>query len=156
MLIFLHGLESSGRGSKASFLRSLYPDIITPDFSGSLGERLGELHNILAGKKQIKLIGSSFGGLMATVFATEKKHCVDRLVLLAPALNFPEFKRYAIRPLDIPAWMIIGSRDIVTPPWQVAPVAQRIFRSLRYQEVDDDHLLAGTFRQLDWPKMLGE
>jgi len=43
MKIFLHGLESSSRGAKAAFLRDLYPDMLIPDFKGSLAERMASL-----------------------------------------------------------------------------------------------------------------
>ena len=56
--------------------------------------------------------------------------------------------------MDIPARMIIGRRDTVTPPAIVVPLAQKIFKALRYDEVEDDHLLARTFRDLDWQAML--
>ena len=154
MKIFLHGLESSSQGAKAQFLRHLYPDMAIPDFTGSLTERMTVLHDILEGRHDIILIGSSFGGLMATIFAMENPGAVERLILLAPALNFQEFSLYSIKPLDIPARMIIGRRDTVTPPAIVVPLAQKIFKALRYDEVDDDHLLARTFRDLEWQTML--
>ncbi|KPK26964.1 MAG: hypothetical protein AMJ61_07170 [Desulfobacterales bacterium SG8_35_2] len=155
-MIFLHGLESSSRGAKASFLRGLYPDMVIPDFKGSLAERMASLRGILAGQQDIILIGSSFGGLMATIFAMDNKDAVARIVLLAPALNFSEFSRYTIQQINAPTWMIIGREDSVTPAEKVVPVARRIFTDLRYDEVDDDHLLARTFRKLDWKTMLSE
>lgn len=154
MKIFLHGLESSSRGAKATFLRGLYPEMIIPDFSGDLSERMTTLHDVLAGQKDIMLVGSSFGGLMATIYAMENQSLVNRVVLLAPALNYTEFQQYPIHRVSIPTWMIIGKRDSVTPPAEVAPEAQKIFATLYYDEVDDDHILAGTFRNLDWQSML--
>jgi alpha-beta hydrolase superfamily lysophospholipase len=154
MKIFLHGLESSSRGAKASFLRQLYPDMVMPDFSGSLSERMKTLCAVLNRGKNIILIGSSFGGLMATIFAMEHHGVVNRVILLAPALNFPEFSRYTMRPLDIPARMIIGQKDTVPPPEKVIPMALKIFPALQYDIVDDNHLLADTFRNIDWEAML--
>jgi pimeloyl-ACP methyl ester carboxylesterase len=154
MKIFLHGLESSSRGAKATFLQGLYPDMVIPDFTGSLAERMASLRAKLAGQKDIKLIGSSFGGLMAAIFAMENQEAVVRIVLLAPALNFPEFSGYTFQRLNIPAWMIIGRDDSVTPAEKVVPVARKIFATLCYYEVDDDHMLTRTFRQLDWKTML--
>ena len=156
MKIFLHGLESSSKGAKATFLRDLYPDMEIPDFRGSLSERMASTHAVLAGKKNIILIGSSFGGLMATIFAMENNDAVDRIVLLAPALNFPEFSRYTIHRIDIPTWVIIGKDDAVTPAEKVVPMARKIFANLHYDEVDDDHMLAKTFRKLDWKTLLSE
>ena len=156
MKIFLHGLESSSKGAKATFLRDLYPDIKIPDFAGSLFERMAALHAVLAGQENIILVGSSFGGLMATIFAMKKSQAVRRIVLLAPALNFPEFSRYTMQRIDIPTWMIIGRDDTVTPPEKVVPMAGKIFSVLHYDEVDDDHMLARTFRKLDWKTLLAE
>ncbi len=156
MKIFLHGLESSSKGAKAIFLRDLYADMEIPDFKGSLSERMASLHAVLAGRKNIILIGSSFGGLMATIFAMENNDAVDRIVLLAPALNFPEFLHYTMQRIDIPAWMIIGRDDAVTPAEKVVPMARKIFANLHIDEVDDDHMLAKTFRKLDWKTLLSE
>jgi pimeloyl-ACP methyl ester carboxylesterase len=155
MRIFLHGLESSSRGAKASFLRDVYPDIVVPDFQGSLAARMASLQDILAGQRSVALIGSSFGGLMATIYAMANPDNVERMVLLAPALNFPEFSRYSRRRLVIPVWMIIGRDDSVTPAGIVLPLAEKIFADLRYTEAADDHMLAKSFRQLDWQAMLG-
>ena len=154
--IFLHGLESSSKGAKASFLRALFPDILIPDFKGSLSERMVSLEAILSGRENIIMAGSSFGGLMATLYAMEKPETVDRLVLLAPALNFPEFSQYTLKDIEVPTWMIIGSDDIVTPVQEVLPLGRKIFRDLNYDEVDDDHMLAETFRKFDWQALLGE
>jgi pimeloyl-ACP methyl ester carboxylesterase len=154
MKIFLHGLESSSKGAKATFLRDIYHDIEVPDFKGGLSGRMASLQAILAGQKNITLIGSSFGGLMATIFAMENKDVVERIVLLAPALNFPEFSYYMLQRIESPTWMIIGRDDTVTPVGKVVPLAREIFATLHYNEVDDDHMLARTFRQLDWKTML--
>ena len=154
MKIFLHGLESSNRGAKATFLRQLYPDITVPNFQGSLSERMTSLHAILAGQKNITVVGSSFGGLMATLFAMGKREAVNRLVLLAPALNFPEVSGYALQRIETPTWLIIGRGDTVTPAEKVVPMARLIFANLHYDAVDDDHMLSRTFRKLDWQTML--
>ncbi len=154
--IFLHGLESSSKGAKASFLRALFPDILIPDFKGSLSERMVSLEAILSGRENIIMAGSSFGGLMATLYAMEKPETVDRLVLLAPALNFPEFSQYKVKSIKVPTWMIIGSDDNVTPVQEVLPLARKIFFDFNYDEVDDGHMLAETFRNFEWQTMLAE
>ncbi len=156
MKIFLHGLESSSKGAKATFLRDLFPDIYIPDFKGSLTERMASLNAILAGRKNILLIGSSFGGLMATIYAMGNEDTVDRLVLLAPALNFPDFSDFQLKSVAIPTWMIIGKSDTVTPVEKVMPLARRIFTNLNYNEVEDDHFLARTYRKLAWKTLLQE
>jgi pimeloyl-ACP methyl ester carboxylesterase len=154
--IFLHGLESSSKGSKASFLRALFPDMLIPDFKGSLSERMATLEAILAGRENIVMAGSSFGGLMATLYTMKKQEAVDRLILLAPALNFPEFSQYKLKSIEVPTWIIIGGDDTVTPVQEVLPLARKIFTDLNYDEVDDTHMLAETFRKFDWQTLLAE
>jgi pimeloyl-ACP methyl ester carboxylesterase len=154
--IFLHGLESSSKGAKSSFLRTLFPDMLIPDFKGSLSERMASLEVILTGMEDIIMVGSSFGGLMATIYAMERQESLDRLVLLAPALNFPEFFQYKAKSIKVPTRVIIGSVDNVTPVQEVLPLARKIFVDLNYDEVDDGHMLAKTFRNFDWQIMLAE
>jgi pimeloyl-ACP methyl ester carboxylesterase len=156
MKIFLHGLESSSKGTKACFLGERYPEMKIPDFTGTLSERMEFLYDILSGQNNITLVGSSFGGLMAAIFAMEYPDKVKRIVLLAPALNFPELANYRIRQIDVLTWMFIGKADNVTPIEEVVPKARKIFVNLRYTEVDDDHSLAKTFRSYDWRAMLSE
>lgn len=153
--IFLHGLDSSGRGTKGSYIAAHFPEVLCPDFSGSLQDRLDQLALLCTGKRDLVLIGSSFGGLMATCFALAHPGCVRRLILLAPALNFTEYAPPA-RPLDIPTLLVIGKDDTVTPPELVLPLAERTFAELTVELVDDDHLLHATFSTLPWPALIRE
>ncbi|HYQ60398.1 MAG TPA: hypothetical protein VEP29_05070, partial [Desulfatiglandales bacterium] len=63
--MFIHGLESNNQGTKAVYFRKHFPDMLTPNFPGSLDERMADLRTLLSGKRDITLVGSSFGGLMA-------------------------------------------------------------------------------------------
>ena len=58
------GLISSGPSYKANLLRGFFPDVLTPDFEGSLEERMAKLEPILSDQSGWVIIGSSFGGLM--------------------------------------------------------------------------------------------
>ena len=71
-IIFIHGLEGSSQGDKATLLRGLFPGMLTPDFRGPLDERMQGLVALLGKRKGWILIGSSLGGLMATVFACQQ------------------------------------------------------------------------------------
>jgi len=153
--IFIHGLESSNQGTKSRFFREKYPDMIIPNFEGSLEQRLKKLEQVLSGYAAIRVVGSSFGGLMAAIFAMDHPLQVERLILLAPALSLLEAvpdKRDKI--LSIPVWLYHGTSDTVLPPGTVIPVAQRIFRDLHLHEVDDDHMLHKTFRDIPWEELL--
>jgi pimeloyl-ACP methyl ester carboxylesterase len=100
-------------------------------------------------------VGSSFGGLMATVFAMENENRVDQLILLAPAINLLWFTPYAIRPISIPVWIYHGKGDEVIPLQAVKNIAEKYFSDLSFQKVDDDHFLHNTFKIIDWDRLLG-
>ena len=85
-LIYLHGSESDSNRGKARLFREWFPGMLTPDFTGSFDERMSQLHSILSDKTDWILIGSSFGGLMGTVFTLDHATQVRKLILLAPAL----------------------------------------------------------------------
>jgi pimeloyl-ACP methyl ester carboxylesterase len=99
------------------------------------------------------LVGSSFGGLMATVFAIVHENQCSRLILLAPALNFPEYSPPE-KKITTPTRLFIGKNDTVTPPDQVLPLAKQTFLNLDVTICDDDHMLHTAFYELDWQNML--
>ncbi len=153
-LIFLHGLESSSQGEKAVLLRSLFPGISTPDFTGSLAERMAQLHPILGNKTDWTIIGSSFGGLMGALFTCQHPGQMRKLILLAPALSLPEFAEHLPAPVDVPTIIIHGTQDEVVPLEPVRALAEKVFRNLGYRIVDDDHRLMKTVREIDWRLLL--
>ncbi|MGE5798798.1 MAG: alpha/beta fold hydrolase, partial [Syntrophaceae bacterium] len=106
--VFIHGLESSSQGVKGVFFRERYPDMIIEDFSGPLEERMEKLNRLLAGREDLILVGSSFGGLMAAIYACENEKRVKRLILLAPALHVPDFGRYRGTRVSIPVSLYHG------------------------------------------------
>ena len=152
-ILFLHGLDSSSNGFKARYFSRHFPEMIAPDFSGNLTERLHTLEKICRHENNLVLIGSSFGGLMATCFATIHPDKVVKLVLLAPALNFPEFTPPASK-IKAPALLVIGDSDVVTPPDQVIPLARQSFENLHISCFQDDHLLKKTFTSLNWTELI--
>ncbi|MBM9606110.1 alpha/beta hydrolase [Desulfopila inferna] len=147
--IFLHGLDSSSKGTKGRFFKQNYPDCIIPDFAGSLEQRLEKLEVICRNEDSLLLIGSSFGGLMAACFAANHRKRVKRLILLAPALNFPGYPVPEER-VTAPTYLLIGSLDQVTPANIVVPLAEKSFANLEVDVVDEDHLLHTAFANLDW------
>jgi pimeloyl-ACP methyl ester carboxylesterase len=152
--MFIHGLESSNQGTKSIFFKKKYPDMVIPNFRGSLPERMDKLRELLSGKSGITLVGSSFGGLMATLFAAETGPCVKRMVLLAPALNLLEHAPVEEKKITIPVWVYHGENDAVIPFKEVETAAWRIFTNLLFHRVDDDHFLHKTFETIDWDGLL--
>ncbi len=150
---FLHGLDSSSRGTKGRFFREHFPFFTIPDFEGDLEERLARLEACCLGEEELVLVGSSFGGLMAACFAIAHESRVKKLILLAPALNFPGYD-VPEKKIDTPVYLLIGSRDTVTPKETVLPLARKSFANLEVNLVDEDHLLHRSFASLDWPALL--
>ncbi len=150
--MFIHGLESSGRGFKGRLLRGVYGDTLTPDFRGALEERMAQLAPLLEGAVPWILVGSSFGGLMAALVACQQPTRVHRLILLAPALHYPAF--HPSEPVAVPTLLVHGTRDEIVPLDRVRLAAERAFTQLTFRQVDDDHLLHATVQELDWHGLL--
>lgn len=155
-LIYLHGLESDSNSGKARQFREWFPGMLTPDFKGSFEERMTQLEPILAAKEGWTLIGSSFGGLMGTVYTCNHPTQVRKLVLLAPALLRGPFGSFLdLKPVSVPTIIIHGTLDTVVPLEPVREVAQKLFTNMTYHTVEDDHRLHKTTQEMDWKTILG-
>jgi len=160
-IIFLHGLEGTSRGVKATLLRSQFPGLLTPDFQGSLSERMAVLQPLLSQKSGWIIIGSSFGGLMAAIYSLNYPSVVKRLILLAPALIWPEFLALipkAVNDIEelciVPTLVYHGTQDEIIPLQPVRLIAEKVFENLEFREVDDDHGLYKTVHEIDWEKII--
>ena len=154
-LIYLHGLESDSNSGKARQFREWFPGMLTPDFKGSFEERMAQLNPILAGMDNWTLIGSSFGGLMGTVYTCKHPTQVRKLILLAPALLREPFGSHLdLEPVPIPTIIIHGTLDTVVPLEPVREIAQNLFTNLTYHIVEDDHRLQKTALEMDWKTIL--
>ncbi|MBN1828445.1 MAG: alpha/beta fold hydrolase [Deltaproteobacteria bacterium] len=152
--VFIHGLESSSAGTKGLFFSKRYPGMIVEDYPGAFGKRMAKLENLLAGKDNLIIVGSSYGGLMAAVFACRHQHRLNKLILLAPALNLEEFSLCRALRIQLPVTVIHGTGDTVVPLAEVRSIAEDVFLNLAYQIVDDDHSLHRTFPLMDWNELL--
>jgi len=153
-LLFIHGSDSNSQTYKATILRSLFPGMVTPDFTGSLSERMAQLEAILGDQTGWTIIGSSMGGLMAALFTTQAPGQVQKLVLLAPALTLPEFADHLPAPVLVPTIVVHGTRDELLPLETGRSLAEKVFTNLTYLVVDDDHRLHKTAEQMDWQTLL--
>lgn len=152
--IFIHGLESSNKGTKSVFFREKFPSMIIPTFVGTLPERLSKLDGVLSGKSDIRIVGSSFGGLMGALFAMENENRVKNLILLAPAIHMIQHAPVKPRKISIPVSIYHGTEDQVIPLEDVENVTGDYFTNLKFHKVQDDHFLHRTFKTLDWETLL--
>jgi len=153
--IFIHGLESSSLSTKAVLLRKIFPnEIVTPDFTGDFEARMAQLEPILAQGNNWRIVGSSFGGLMATVYAIHHPEKVHQLVLLAPALVKRAFGENLPGQVDIPTTIYQGAQDEVCPLDEVHFYAKHIFTNLTFHVVEDRHRLEKTIPTIDWKVLL--
>ncbi|MHA2429827.1 MAG: alpha/beta fold hydrolase [Promethearchaeota archaeon] len=162
-IIFIHGLESSGKGFKAQYLKEMFPNILTPDFvkfdtekslKSLIFERMAQLITILEEKKNWIIIGSSYGGLMGALYTLQYPEKVERLILLAPSFDFDEFVNMKLNPVDIPVVVYHGKNDDVVPLNKSRERAKQFFNNLEYNIVEDDHYLHSTVKNINWKEVL--
>ena len=153
-VIFIHGQESSSQGTKGLFFREHFPEMIIPDFTGSVKTRMSKLNETLSGKKGVIMIGSSLGGLMAALYTFQNRERIKNLILLAPALNLPEFTPYLGETLSLPVYVFHGRDDELIPVQQIQKIAKTVFANLTFTLLDDDHRLSRKFTSIDWHDLL--
>jgi pimeloyl-ACP methyl ester carboxylesterase len=162
-IIFIHGLESSGHGFKGNLFRKIIPQILTPDFyafsnkislKDILQTRMSELETIIANKMNWIIIGSSFGGLMGTLFVLQNPDKVKLLILLAPFLNSNLLQVEAYQSVNIPVIVYHGTKDNIVLASKSRECAERLFSNLTYNLVEDDHQLHKTVSNIDWNNLL--
>ena len=155
-IIFIHGQESSSLGTKGLFFREHFPEMIIPDFTSAVASRMSKLNEILLGKKAVIMIGSSLGGLMAALYAFQNQDKIKKLILLAPALNLPEFTPYLRETLSLPVYVFHGRNDELIPVQQIQKIAKTVFSNLTFTLLDDEHRLSRKFTSIDWHKLIAD
>lgn len=153
-LVFIHGLESTAKGAKGQYFSKNFPEMIIEDFTGGFAARMTKLNQMLAGKKDLIIVGSSYGGLMAVTYAMKNEKRMKKLILLAPALNLSEFQPCLEKSLSIPVIVYHGNEDDVVKPERVRKISEKCFKNREYHLVVDDHPLHKTFPLLHWRKLL--
>jgi len=154
-LMYIHGSENNSNSGKARQFREWFPGMVTPDFKGSFDERMSQLYGMISDTTGWTLIGSSYGGLMATVFALDHESQLRKLVLLAPALTLDPLASIS-QPamISVPTILIHGTLDTVVPLEPVRQFAQKLFTNLTIHIVEDDHRLHKTANELNWKSIL--
>jgi pimeloyl-ACP methyl ester carboxylesterase len=132
-VVYLHGFASSARSSKAAFFTAKLaargvtletPDLNEPDFStltvSRMIARVGELIDhgpVEAGRHNdgggpVALVGSSLGGFVAVQAALQRAARVERLVLLAPALDFGGNRMRELAGVGFETWKATDKLDV--------------------------------------------
>jgi pimeloyl-ACP methyl ester carboxylesterase len=122
-VFYLHGFASSAQSSKAAYFRARLrehgldlhtPDLNEPDFSTLTVTRMvaqvGRAVDALPGGP-VALIGSSLGAFVAVQAALADPR-VDRLVLLAPALDFGGNRMRTLGGVGIDDWRRSDRLDV--------------------------------------------
>lgn len=118
--VYLHGFASSPQSGKAQFFRKRLAergiDLDIPALDGGDFEHLtitGQLQVVdraVAGQPAI-LFGSSMGGYLAALYAARNRN-IEKLVLLAPALQFPNRWRERYKPEELETWRRNGFASV--------------------------------------------
>ena len=136
--VYLHGFASSPQSKKAQFFRQRFSElgrsleILQLDegnFEGlTISGQLGVVDRSVNGDPAI-LIGSSLGGYLAALYASRHPN-VERLVLMAPAFQFPRRWRSRFSEAELEQWKRDGSRKFFH-------YTDHKDRALGYQFVED-------------------
>ena len=120
-VFYLHGFASSAASTKAAFfserlrqygVRVETPDFNQPDFSTLTVTRMVDqvVAALAPGAGPIALIGSSMGAFVAVQVALRTR--VDRLVLLAPALEFATRRDITFGDRNLAEWERTGVTNV--------------------------------------------
>jgi pimeloyl-ACP methyl ester carboxylesterase len=116
VILYLHGFASSARSSKAAFfaarLQELGMELRTPDFnepdfptltiSRMVNQIIAEIDAHPG--EPCSLIGSSLGAFVAVQVALQRPDRIDRMILLAPALDFGGNRMRSLGGVGIDEW----------------------------------------------------
>jgi len=158
-VLYLHGFASSPFGTKAGIFRERLatydvnyqvPDLNVPDFehltlTAILG-RIAETVDALPAAPTY-LIGSSFGGLAALHFADRYPQSIEKLLLLAPALDFMDNRQQHLGADGLAAWKAAGSLPFFN-------YATQSVRPVHYGLVEDIQQYDSNSVNLDLPIMI--
>ncbi len=120
-IVYLHGFASSPQSGKAQFFRRRFLErgvnIEIPALDGGDFQHLtitGQLAVIdrTVGQTPAVLMGSSLGGYLAALYAARHSRLVEKLVLMAPAFEFPRRWKDRYSEAQTEDWRRCGSVPI--------------------------------------------
>ena len=142
-VVYLHGFASSARSTKATFfaeklaakgIEMSVPDLNQPDFSTLTVTRMLKQAGdaIDAVGEPVALIGSSLGGFVAVQAAVEHAARVQRIVLLAPALDFDGNRLSELGDRGLDEWKSSNRLDVFHYAYgRVMPVQYELYADAR-------------------------
>jgi alpha-beta hydrolase superfamily lysophospholipase len=117
-IVYLHGFASSPQSGKAQFFARKFRDLGVPFEAPQLDEGnfegltiSGQLRVVekAVGEGPVVLMGSSLGGYLAALSAARSVKEVEKLVLLAPAFQFPTRWRARYSDQELELWKRRGT-----------------------------------------------
>ena len=148
MLVWAHGLWGSPNGSKVTAIRESGIEVISPDFNEmELVDRVELLEKTIQ-IGDVVLAGSSWGGLACALTAQKKPDKLKGLLLLAPALHYPETPNdnpdNLIAPEGIPVTIIHSKTDDIVPISASKDYVKRSGNNVNLIVVEDSHVLENS------------
>ena len=145
MLVWAHGLWGSPTGSKVTAIRESGIEVISPDFNEmELIDRVELLKETIE-IGNVVLAGSSWGGLACALTAMQIPEKLKGLLLLAPALHYPESPNdepeKLIAPDSVPVTIIHSTTDDIVPISASKNYIERSGNNVQLIEVEDNHVL---------------
>ena len=145
MLVWAHGLWGSPNGSKVTAIRKSGIKVISPDFNEmELIDRVELLKETIE-IGNVVLAGSSWGGLACALTAMQIPEKLKGLLLLAPALHYPESPNdepeKLIAPDNVPVTIIHSTTDDIVPISASKNYIERSGNNVQLIEVEDNHVL---------------
>ncbi|PBO81893.1 MAG: hypothetical protein COC13_00120 [Methanobacteriota archaeon] len=135
----------SPNGSKVTAIRESGIEVISPDFNEmELVDRVVLLKETID-IGDVVLAGSSWGGLACALAAQEKPEKLRGLLLLAPALHYPEppnnNPEELVAPDSVPVTIIHSITDDIVPVSASKNYVERSGNNVQLIEVEDSHVL---------------
>jgi len=137
-IVYLHGFASSPQSGKAQFFAAQFaqrgipveiPQLDQGDFPNlTITGQLAVIDRAVAGRPAI-LMGSSLGGYLAALYAAHHP-VIERLILMAPAFQFPRRWRERYDANDMAKWKRNGT-------WPIFHYGQGRELPLGYRFVED-------------------
>jgi uncharacterized protein len=144
-IVYLHGFASTPLSTKAQFFKRQFngadfeiPQLDQGDFENlTVTSQLQVVDKAVHGDPVI-LMGSSLGGYLAALYASRHAN-VERLVLLAPAFEFPARWRQRFSGGELDEWRRTGARNFYHYGYKSdRPLGYRFVEdSVQYEDAPD-------------------